>query len=426
MTKLRLISREQEVFESALRSQAKLFEQAHPDIELEFEFLPIHDHFERMIVSDGCFTGEADLFLCCTDWLPAIASRGGLKSLDEPVRKFPPEGWPDGWHRSMHTLNSVEGTLYGVPWHDGPEVLHYRSDLFEDQAEQTGFREKYGYNLKLPETWDQFVHVAEHFTRPEQELWGACEAGYTDGHNNVYDFLIQLWSRGGDLFSESFEPIFHSEIGIESLAFLRDLFHNRKAIPEVCLQQGSVECGDFYAQGHAAMSWNWIGFAAVCEIPQFSKIVGKNRCARIPRGRGGHVSMNVYWLLTIPTGSKNADAAYEFIRFVAGPERDKITSLSGANGTRLSTWRDPEIQHKFPYYAAIEDIHETTRTIPAIPEFAVINETLSHAIHSVIHGTPDQNNPAKRSFADPGFALQLAAQEARKILVQSGRLPVAG
>lgn len=407
--KLRLITRGQETFENAFRAQIADYQRVRPDVEIEIHTLPIADHFAKMVSGRGCQTDEFDLFLCNTDWLPEAIANGDLTNLNPLIDSEPPHGWRNAWHPAMLGLQEVEGNVFGLPWHDGPEVFHYRSDLFEDPTEQENFLHRYGRELTVPKNWEEFVQVAEFFTR--DDLWGAAVAGYTDGHNNVYDFLIQLWSRGGELFDADYQPVFDSEIGVESLQFCADLFHKFKVVSPDCLKLGSVESGDYYAQGHAAMMVNWCGFAAVCEMSEYSKIVGKNRCTKVPAGAEGSVSLNIYWVLTIPAGSKQKDEAYAFMHHISQPHTDKMVSMAGANGVQLSTWNDPEVRAKYPHYGIIEEVHAGTRTLPAISEYPTINEFLSEAIHNVVH-----------LGSEPRHELLNAADRSRQFLKSTGRL----
>lgn len=264
---LTLASREQETFEQALRFQAENF-RAASGVSVDFQFRPIHDHYTYGITKAGLKSGEFDLFLCCTDWLPEAIAAGLVEPLDLWLSTDPIPDWPEGWHPAMRALIGNAGKVFGIPWHDGPEVFHTRRDLFESPEEKAAFLQNHGRELRIPQTWEEFVEVGKFFTRPEQGLWGCCQGAYTDGHNNVYDFLIQLWSRGGTLLDSKLNPRFHEAAGVEALEFYSDLFHTHRIAPPECLEMGSVECGDFYAAGNAAMSWNWCGFAAVCELPQ--------------------------------------------------------------------------------------------------------------------------------------------------------------
>ncbi len=405
---LKLISREQGAFERALAAQIADFRSVYPDVEIECTFLPIHDHYEKMVANMGTESDEFDLFLCCTDWLPILMHNESISPLDEMIDLNPPHDWSHGWHKAMLGLQQRGGKVYGMPWHDGPQVFHYRADLFESSTEKENFLHKFGRELRPPQDWDEFIEVAQFFTRPEEGLWGCCEAGFTDGHNNVYDFLIHLWSRGGVLLDENKVPRFDSAAGVEALQFYVDLFHNHKVASLECLNLGSVECGNYYAEGNAAMMWNWCGFAAVCEMPEYSKIVGKNACTGMPAGSAGAISLNIYWVLTIPSGSKNKELAYKFLQHISSVRADKMTSMCGANGVRLSTWTDPEVVAKYPYYSIIADVHANTRTLPAIPEYPEINEAISRGVHRALH--------LEMSCEE---SLRIAANEARDILGRS-------
>jgi multiple sugar transport system substrate-binding protein len=74
------------------------------------------------------------------------------------------------------------------------------------------------------------------------------------------------------------------------------------------------------------------------------------------------------------------------MRETANPAMDKITSLSGGTGVRLSTWNDPEVRGEFQYYEVIEQIHRESEIIPPIPEYAAINEVLSRMTWAAVQG----------------------------------------
>lgn len=412
---LKLVSREYDAFAEAFRRHAAAFEAANPGVTIEHEYREIHAHYDRMVTDGGAATDEYDLFLCVTDWLPEAMARGLLTPIDDYLAQDPPEGWPDAWSPSMRGgQTDAEGRVYGLPFHDGPEMLLYRKDLFEDPEEQAAYRARFGEALRVPETWREFLQVAQHFTRPEAGLWGCNAASFKDGHNNVYDFLIHLWTRGGALFDENWRPQFHGEIGHEALQYYVDLYQKHRVVSPKCLEMDSIKCGFDFAEGTAAMMWNWCGFAALTEVPEFSKIVGKTKCAKVPRGdsgAGSHTSLNIYWVLTIPAGSRNKDLAYRYMKFAAAAPVDKQTSLAGANGTRLSTWRDPEVQGIFQYYEIIEEVHREVKSPPAIPEYPAINEVLSTMVDDVLHGRKEV-----------GPALEEAARESEKILMEAGYL----
>jgi multiple sugar transport system substrate-binding protein len=327
--------------------------------------------------------------LVLTDWLPELIKRGGLLQLNELLAADPPADWPHGWSESMLALQrDAAGGIYGIPYHDGPEIFHYRTDLFEDPAEQQRFAREHGYPLRPPETWSQFLDMARYFTRPNDGLYGAVVAGLNDGHNTVYDFMIHLWSRNGRLFDEQLRPAFNGPEGRLALQFYVDLLTKEQVTPPRTLEYDSVAAGVAYAAGEGAMMLNWSGFMAVAQLPP-SRIINKTRCTLIPRGdgpTGRHASLNVYWVLAICAGSTQPDLAYQFLKETASPAMDKVTSLAGGSGVRLSTWNDPEVRAQFQYYEEIERIHQGIDTLPAIPEYPAINEILNQMSWAAVTG----------------------------------------
>jgi len=348
---------------------------------VDFDVPALH---AAMVDGDGCASGDWDLFLCVTDWLPSLVARDTLRELDPYLEQSPPPDWPRGWSESLlRQAADDRGRFHGIPYHDGPQMFMYRADLFEDPGERERFAREHGYPLAPPETWSQFHDIARFFTRPADDLYGCVIAAMADGHNSIYDFFIQLWSRGGRVI-DGRRAAFNSPAGREALTYLTGLIEDGVTQPDPRAHE-SVLSGEYYAGGHGAMMWNWAGFAVVADMPD-SQIRGKNKLGLIPRGdgpSGRHVSLSVYWALTIPRGSRNPELAWDFIRTAATPELDRVTSEEGAIGCRLSTWRDPGLQERFGAYRLMEETHRMVETLPAIPEYDAINEILNELIDDV-------------------------------------------
>lgn len=385
---LRFVGREFEGFKNALSRQAAAFSEP---VDLDAQWLPM-ERLEQYLVGDGPSL-ETDLALVVTDWLPQLIRDGALMPLDPFLQKDPPQDWPEGWSPSMRSLQTTsDGTCYALPYHDGPVMFLYRGDLFDDPGEQATFADRFGYQLAAPTTWAEYVDIAKHFTRPQDRLWGTVLGGYPDGHNNVYDFLTHLWTRGGALVTDG-EPSIDSSEGIDALGFLHDLWHEHRVVDPAALGWDSVASGQAFADGLAAMTVNWAGFAALSALPG-SPTAGRIRCARVPQAegpRGRSVSLNVYWVLAIRSECRDPELAWRFLHHLASPEMDRITSEEGATGTRLSTWRDPRVQAMAPYYEVLEDAHRSVESPPPWPEWPAVNGVLNRMVDDVLRerATPE-------------------------------------
>lgn len=376
---LRIAVRKFGPFESAIQKQYADF-QAATGCPLRLEAVPLdlNPLYEGLFKDGWLKEGAFDLAFINTDWLAEGVENGALLDLTPLLQAEPVPDYPAGWSPALTGLQKFGEAVYGLPYHDGPECLIYRRDLFEDAAEKAAFAERYGYPLAVPQTWQQFIDAAQFFTRPEQNLYGTVLAAFPDGHNAVYDFCIQLWSRGGELADPEGKPALNTPQAVASLDFYRQVAGDRAMTPPNGQEIDSVKAGELFASGQAAMMVNWFGFAAVAELPD-SPIKGKVDITRLPGVQAAaNASLNVYWVLSIGTGSAKIKEAYAFLRHLSRPEMDRLTTLEGGIGCRFSTWRDPEVNRVIPFYHRLAELHSSMRELPRsrfFPEVAHIIDT---------------------------------------------------
>jgi multiple sugar transport system substrate-binding protein len=360
-----------------------------------FELPEILELADRIVVGDEALSGRVDLLMVVTDWLPALIATGKILPLDEFFARLPPEGWPEAWHPALRELQrGPDGRTYGVPYHVGPQMLLYRADLYEDPAERQGFTDRFGYPLAAPDTWAQYRDQARWFTRPADGRYGTIIAGYPDEHNTVYDFLTQLWSRGGELTGEAGELTLQTPQARAAASFLWELWHTDGVVDPAGAQWDSVASGVRFAAGDAALMVNWSGFAAMSASPD-SPTHGLVRCAPVPRfdGPGGRrVALNSYWVLTVAAGSARPREAYQLLRALTTPEMDRITAESGGVATRRDSWADPAVAASAPYYAQFEQAHNGTRALPRDARWPQISQVLNTMVGQIVtgEGTPDE------------------------------------
>jgi multiple sugar transport system substrate-binding protein len=362
-----------EPFESGIRKAWELFEQAaQTGLALELGAFDMHGLHEALFENGGLREGAWDIAFMSTDWATEAAASGDLTDLTELLRRRPPEGFPEAWPDSLLRMQNVDGQVIGLPFHDGPECLIYRKDLFEGRQ-------------AVPETWGQFHEAARQLHGARENLSGAVFGAFADGHNTVYDFCLQLWSRGGELFDSMGNLSLNTAPAREGLAFYRAMLRDRGAVHPRCLELDSIEAGLAFARGEAAMTVNWFGFAAMCETMAGSRVKGKIGVTRVPRGAGGrHVSLNAYWILGIGAASPHSGIAWQFLRHCATRAMDKLVTLGGAVGCRKSTWRDPEVNTVIPFYRELEKFHEDARELPRFERWPVVAAALDELMVDAI------------------------------------------
>jgi multiple sugar transport system substrate-binding protein len=380
--KFRIAVRKFAPFESALQKLWDAFcKEQNVTVPVEMVAFELHDLYYQTITQNGLKNGYWDIAHLNTDWIFDAVNKNAVLDLKPLINENPPQDFPNGWHNSLLKLQQINNGVYGLPFHDGPECLIYRKDLFEDAKEQENFKNIYGYELNPPKTWEQFTDIARFFNRPEQNLYGCVFANYPDGHNMVFDFCLQLWTRGGKLVDDNNQINIHHEIGVEALDYYRQIVNDENASHPGSRNFGSVGAGMAFAKGEAALAINWFGFASMCEVIPESKTKGKVNIAELPCDPAHQTaSLNVYWLYTIGKGSEYHQLAYDFLRFATEASSDKLLTQEGGIGCRKSTWADAEINAEIPFYHKMEHLHENAQTLPQIKNWPQIAELIDQMV----------------------------------------------
>jgi multiple sugar transport system substrate-binding protein len=403
MTTLRVALRNYKDFEDALGEEARLFEQLHSGIRVELASLSIHELYRSALTEGGLGEGRFDIALLVTDWLSEGLATGVLENLQPWQCRSPIPDWPNGWAQSLVRPLTFGDKLSSLPWHDGPECLVYRSDLFADPDRQAAHRTQFGRDLAPPVTWHQFEETARFLTDQSCGLYGTVFAAFPDGHNTLYDFALQLWSRGGELMNLSGRPQVCTPEAVAALDFYRRIISDVSVSHWASPQLDSTQSGDRFLAGEVAMMVNWFGFAARSDR-EGSPLAGKVAIAPIPSQAGrAPVSLSVFWALAIGSGSKEKETAWEFLRFVARPDHDLGMTKHGTVGVRLSTWRDAALQARIPAYSKIESISSGARQLPAGPQMAAFARIIDGVVTRALTTT----------------APSLAILEAAQLLIES-------
>ncbi len=112
-----------------------------------------------------------DLFNVDYNWIPEFASTGSLLPLDDYLKKnnvdtskYLPRALALSQWNDKNGSFGEGGTIYGLPQSIHPQLLWYRSDLFNDPQIKEEFKAKYGYDLVPPKDMKQFRDAAESLT----------------------------------------------------------------------------------------------------------------------------------------------------------------------------------------------------------------------------------------------------------------------
>jgi multiple sugar transport system substrate-binding protein len=166
---------------------------------------PMNEAWHARIVEEFAKKGSAfDLVIFDSQAMAEFASQGHVVRLNDLLAKSERLRTGDFDAAALRRYAEYpEGSanLYALPINQDAMGLVYRRDLFESPEERAAFRGRYGYDLRVPETYDQLRDAAEFFTRPQNQLYGVGLYGAEeyDAASSAFDNV--LWSFGAELWN---------------------------------------------------------------------------------------------------------------------------------------------------------------------------------------------------------------------------------
>ena len=317
--------------------------------------------------------GEADLLVVPADWLPALAAAGRVRALTPYLGQSPPQGWPEAWSPSFVDGITWGDEVYGLPFHDGPQLLFTRPSLLA------------AHGLRPPTTWSELLAVAAALHEPDG-VAGTVLAGRPDGHNNVYDLVLHLRRFGGDLVDAQGRTTLDTAAMRSALTFLREVATT--LVSPAAAGMDSNDSGFAFAAGDVAVAVNWAGYAALAAA---GAVAEDFACAVAPKNDDGTptVTVNAFWVTCISTSCADPDRAWDYLRHATSAAMDRETTRAGASGARRSTWADPELLVAHPEHALFEQAHDHSRPLPRVPGLPALVGVLNELVDAVVwHGEP--------------------------------------
>ena len=208
-------------------------------------------------------------------------------------------------------LSRIGGRLVQVPRNLDVRVLHFRRDLFESDAEQRAFAQRFGRPLRVPDTWTELADVAGFFTR--DGLHGFLFPGRDSGlFGTFYEMLI---GAGGDLFGASLRPTFDSREGEWAAGMLAELHHARQVTPRELPEWHYDEISAAFREGRAAMVCDWPGSYHLYRNPSTCRVAAAVGLAPLPAGPAGiRAAYAGCHSFAIPATAQNREGAAALLR----------------------------------------------------------------------------------------------------------------
>ena len=121
-------------------------------ITVELEVISYIDMHSKLVPQLIAPEGSYDAIVVDFYWVGEFTKAGWLMPLDDMIAR---DGVDTGAYvpALMELVGEVDGVTLMLPFYNYSMAVIYRTDMLEDPAEQAAYKEKYGTDLAVPETW---------------------------------------------------------------------------------------------------------------------------------------------------------------------------------------------------------------------------------------------------------------------------------
>jgi multiple sugar transport system substrate-binding protein len=276
------------------------FHEANPKITVKVDVSDWEPYWDKLQTS---IAGGAapDVFAMDGPLFPDYQSRDVLLDLKPFIDR-------DGYDLSQLADQAVadfttpEGQ-FGLPRDLNVVALYYNKKMFDAAG------------IPYPdETWDwaKLVDVAKQLTIKDASgkttQWGF----YTESTDMENYWSELVWQNGGDIISADHKTsLVGSDEAAGGIQFLQDLIWKDKVMPDASITDA---LGDAFEQGQAAMESNGSWLVATHQAAGIDFGI-----APLPKGSAGQATSINPTGAVVYKGTKNPDAAWEFVKYLASP-----------------------------------------------------------------------------------------------------------
>ncbi len=328
--------------------------------------------------------GDAyDMVVGDSQWLGAASTGGHYVDLTDFVtengvdKTFVPA--------TLQYYSLYDGKYWSIPAEGDANGWAYRKDWFEDPAEMAAFKEKYGYDLGVPQGFNQLIDIAEFFHRPDENRYGVAlytQTGY-DAMAMGVEQTIFTW--GGDLGNYEtgqVDGILNSPQNVEALEAYRKLYG---FTPPNWTQAFFLENNQAFTEGLVAMAMNYFAFFPALANPAINPHAEATGYFANPPGPNGHHHAALGGQgISVVEYSQNKEEAFKFLEWFIREDVQWRWAELGGYTCHAAVLSSPEFIAATPYNQAFADSMEIVKDFWAVPVFADMLFQMNDRLHPYI------------------------------------------
>jgi multiple sugar transport system substrate-binding protein len=290
-----------------------------------------------------------------------------------------------------------EGAQLGLPIQPHPELVWYRTDLFEAAG------------IDAPVTTDDMLADAEALTDVENNQYGICwngQRGQALGQQMAHFYA----AFGAPLLDDNGQPNLNTPEALQAAEYALALLpFSPPDVLNMAWDQRPVRFG----QGGCAMTYEWAARTYLVEDDPMSQVAGLVGYTAAPSAPDADpVTPIGAWNLAIPANIGERQAvAWQFLEWLTSSEIQLLLAENGNGGMpRYSVLRNEALQEIYPAFATVDALG-TAGVLddwmrPAVPQWSQLADILGIVYHDMLTGllTPEEAAAEAQSQAEALFA----------------------
>lgn len=301
------------------------FEATHPGVRIKVQHAPWSSYFDKIQTQMAGGTAPDVMFL---NNIPSYAARGVLEPLDDFIAQSGFDTSP--YYPELLRIFMYDGKVYGLPRDNDTTVLYYNKKLFTEAG------------VAYPDrtwNWNTLVEAGKKLTRADPR--GRITQYAIALERNKYPLFV--YQNGGAVFDDALQPtrfMLHEPPAAEAIQYMADLMIRHRIAPSFVDMQQMGSTTELFLTGRVAMV-----MTNAARIPSFVEAGFEWDVAPLPTGPTGIRANSLGGAgYVISATSKHKREAWEFLKFLAGPEGQRIFAKTGV---AVPAYRSPETRAAF-------------------------------------------------------------------------------
>jgi multiple sugar transport system substrate-binding protein len=296
---------------------------------------------------------------------------------------------PSGFLSKPLDTCRYEGTLWALPFNTDAGLLFFHPQrLRQAYTEQDWQRE--ANPARHPPTWEGIRREISTVFAAPRPAGDPLEAGYTGQFANYEGLTVNameaVWEAGGQVLDDDGNLALGSEDARRGIRSLAKGFADNRIILADARQQQEAAGTQAFKDGRVLFMRNWpVAYRQLSQRSTDAQAPSADSDFAVttlpgPSALGGQN-------LAVASESRHPEAARKLIEFLTDEASQQVLFQDGGlASTRLRTYKDPQVQHDYPYASRLLTAIGDAELRPVTPHYWLFSQVFRQVVTESLDG----------------------------------------